>query len=127
MDKPQPERLRRARDARAGNSRYHIPGTGSNTANWQFSGLASGNYTVQVSWPSGTNRADNAAYQIYDGTKLLATVVVNQKASPTGTTVSGKVFQTLGTFAVTSGNLHVVLSDNADGSVFADAIRIVAA
>jgi hypothetical protein len=107
------------------NARYHGAGTGADTANWQISGLAAGNYTVQATWPAYSNHATNASYQIYDGTTLLATVLVNQRVAPVGTTASGRVFQTLGTYQVSSGNIHVVLSDNANNYVFADAVRVV--
>jgi len=108
-----------------GTSRYHAPGTGADTASWQIANLSAGNYAVNVTWPPGANRATNATYQVYDGTKLLATVVVNQKLTPTGTIINGTVFQSLGSFAITSGTLRVVLSDNANGFVFADAIAVV--
>src|SRR5262249_2920371 len=66
-------------------------------------------------------------YAIYDGSTLLTTVIVDQRLGPTGTTVGGVVFQDLAVVQATSGTLRVVLSDNVDGYIVADAIRIVPA
>jgi hypothetical protein len=102
----------------SGKVREHDAGTGADTATWQVTGLTSGQYTVQAFWPASGSAASNSTYKIYDGATLLATVVVNQKNAPAGP---------LGTFLVTSGTVSVVLSDNANGTVIADAIRVSAA
>jgi hypothetical protein len=53
----------------------------------------------------------------------VGTVAVNQEAAPTGgQTLNGKPFQSLGHFTINSGTLKVVLSDNANGYVIADAM-----
>jgi hypothetical protein len=78
-----------------------------------------------MTWSAWFNEATNAPYQIYDGATLLATVLINQKVDPVGTTVGTSVFQSLGTFTITSGTLKVVLSNNANGYVIADALRVV--
>jgi subtilisin family serine protease len=111
----------------AGGLRYHAAGTGANTATWQATGLAAGYYTVQATWNGDFNHATTAPYSIYDGTTLLQTVLVNQRLNPSGTVLGGVAFQDLATVLVTSGTLQVVLSDNADGYVVADAIRLVPA
>jgi hypothetical protein len=108
-----------------GGLRFHAPGSGANTASWQTTGLAAGYYTVQATWNAGSNHASNAPYSIYDGTTLLQTIIVNQQPGPSGVTVGGVVFQDLGTFQITSGTLRVVVSDNVNGYVVADAVRIV--
>ena len=92
-----------------------------------MTGLPVGTYDVSVTWVKGSNRATNATYQIYDGSTLVGTVSVNQRNAPTGTTVNGRKFQSLGQFQITSGTLKVVLSDNANGYVDADAIRVAQA
>jgi IPT/TIG domain len=107
------------------NFRYSGPGTGASTAAWQVTGLAAGSYDVQLTWAAYTNRATNAPYQIYDGNTLLQTVAINQQLKPVGASVSGVVFQSLGTFTIASGSLRVVLSNNANGYVIADAMRTV--
>jgi hypothetical protein len=105
---------------------YAAAGTGANTATWQFAGLASGTYDAQVTWTAVFNHATNATYGVYDGNTLLGTFTVNQQQAPTGTTVNGSTFQSLGLFQITSGTLKVVLTDNANGYVIADAARVVA-
>jgi ELWxxDGT repeat protein/autotransporter-associated beta strand protein len=106
-----------------GNERYAAPGAGANTATWQVPGLANAVYDVQVSWTAYTNRATNATYQIFDGSTLLGTAQVNQQLTPSGgTTAGGIAFQSLGRFPISSGTLKVVLSDNANGYVVADAV-----
>jgi hypothetical protein len=112
-----------AANAYFGNERYVAPGTGANTATWQVPGLAAGEYDVEVDWTAFANRATNASYQVYDGTTLLATLQVNQQLVPIGgATVGGVPFQSLGRFAISSGTLKVVVSDNANGYVIADAV-----
>lgn len=109
-----------------GTYRYAWAGSGS-AATWQLTGLAAGNYKVQTTWLPYSNRATNAPYQIYDGSTLLQTVLVNQQTAPVaGTTVNSTVFQTLGTYNVSSGTLKVVLSSNANNYVIADAVRVFA-
>ena len=78
---------------------------------------------MQVTWAAYSNRATNATYQVYDGTTLLGTVQVNQQMAPTGgQTVNGVAFQSLGDFTFSSGTLRVVVTDNANGYVVADAM-----
>jgi len=107
--------------------RYHAPGGGADTAGWMATGLPAGSYTVQATWNGSSNHASNAPYAIYDGNTLLQTVLVDQRPGPSGTTVGGAVFQNLATVQITSGTLRVVLSDNVDGYVVADAVRLVPA
>src|SRR5262249_20995451 len=100
-------------------------GTGASTATWQFNNLPEGHYDVQVTWPAGPNRASDAKYTVYDGATLLGTVVVNQQLAPTGgETVNGVTFQSLGDYNISSGTLKVVLSNEANGAVIADAVRV---
>ncbi len=108
-----------------GSLRVVAAGTGANTVSWSFTGLAGGTYNAQVDWLADpNNRASNATYQVYDGSTLLGTVTVNQRQSPVGTTVGGVTFQSLGSFTITSGTIKIVLSDNANGLVIADAARL---
>jgi hypothetical protein len=109
-----------------GGLRYAGAGNGSATATWQLSGLAAGSYLVQATWNGYYNHADNAPFSVYDGTTLVATVRVNQQPAPTANaTVGGFPFQTLTTVTIHSGTLRVVLSNDADGYVVADALRVV--
>jgi hypothetical protein len=80
---------------------------------------------VATTWYAYPNRATNAPYSVYDGNTLLTSspILVNQQAAPSGTTVKGFMFQILGTFTIRSGTLKIVLSNNANGYVFAEAVR----
>ena len=95
--------------------RFRLAGTGSCTATWTPDIDLAGSYKVYAWWAAGTNRATNAKYTIhYDGGST--TVQVNQQ-------INGGQWNLLGTFpflAGTSGS--VVLSDDANGVVIADAI-----
>ena len=112
-----------------GDYRIHALGAGSNQAEWTFTALANGVYTVFATWapsdPAGTLRATDAPYAVLDDVTALRTVRVNQELAPEGPSASGAVWQELGTFAVASGTLVVRLSDDADDSVVADAIRVL--
>ena len=89
--------------------------------------MADGTYSIQASWNGFSDHATNAPYTFFDGSSQLSTTTVNQQLNPNGTTVSGVAFQTLATVTVHSGVLRVVLSNNANAIVVADAIRIVSA
>ncbi|GAG48283.1 unnamed protein product, partial [marine sediment metagenome] len=69
-------------------------------------------------------RATNAPYEVFNGATSLETVPVGQQAAPDDFTDQGAVWETLGTFTITGGTLLVELSDNANGMVVADAVRI---
>ncbi|WP_406696275.1 hypothetical protein V5E97_35330 [Singulisphaera sp. Ch08] len=108
-----------------GTARYVGPGTGSSVATWLQTGLAPGNYEVQVTWLAGGNRASNAPYRIYDGNTLLKTVRIDQRTAPSGSVTSGGVtFQTLGSVVITGTTLRIELANDADNYIIADAVRI---
>ncbi|HEY2895044.1 MAG TPA: choice-of-anchor D domain-containing protein, partial [Pirellulales bacterium] len=77
-------------------------------------------------WIAFGNRATDAPYTVFDGATPLGTVNVNQTIPPSGDQSNAIVWQSLGSFSVSSGTLAVRLSDNANGFVIADAVRIVA-
>jgi hypothetical protein len=109
-----------------GNRYSFVPGgDGAQAAAWCADGLPAGEYDVQVSWVAHSDRARNAPYALYDGPHLLATVPVNQQREPVGTAVNGVIFQSLGKFPVQSGTLRLVLSNDADGTVVADAVHVL--
>lgn len=104
---------------------YRPPGDGSGTASWTFGSLLAGPYQVFTRWVPFTNRATNASYTVYNGATLQGTVTVNQQMAPTGDTADGIAWYPLGTFDVSTGVLRVELSDDANGYVVADAVRLV--
>jgi Calx-beta domain/Dockerin type I domain/HYDIN/CFA65/VesB-like, Ig-like domain len=109
---------------------YHAAGSGNAAATWTFTALANGSYEVFTRWTAFVNRATNAPYAIIDGSAALGaalgTVQVNQQAAPAGDFSDGVTWQSLGTYSIGSNTLTVRLSNNANGLVIADAVRIVA-
>jgi|Deesub1362A_J573_1020465.scaffolds.fasta_scaffold13182_1 hypothetical protein len=104
------------------NFQYHDKGTGSNTFTWSFVINISGNYDVWTRWTAWNSsefpdRASNAPYTIYyyGGSD---TVLKNQQTG-------AYRWQKLGTYYYEAGTYSVVLSDDADGSVIADAVILV--
>ena len=111
-----------------GDSRSNTKGYGSHTATWSFV-VTPGQYMVAATWAPASTAATNAPYTVYDGTAVRGTTAVNQRYSPTDffdpTGDPGKTaWQVLGTYYVTGDILLVKLTDKANGSVIADAVRI---
>jgi RHS repeat-associated protein len=91
-------------------------GTGADTFTWPATIPAAGAYSVYAWWPDGgSGRATNAKY-IVNHAGGSTTVTVNQQAQV------GQ-WNLLGTFILNEGPATVVLSDNANGRVAADAIK----
>lgn len=109
----------------AGDYRVHEAGAGSAFATWEFAGLATGGtYQVFATWVENPNRATNTPYQFFDGETLEETVRVNQQLAP-NQTIDGHKWQSLGTVVIDSGTLQIMLSDDANGYVIADAVRLI--
>ena len=113
-----------------GDYRLHAGGgDGSNTATWTLTGLPPGDYEVLTTWVSGSGRAGDAPYEVYDGTPSAGTlrldVDVNQKWDPNEVRApDGRMWEFLGPCRVDTGTLTVRLSDQADGKVAADAVWV---
>ncbi|MFG1706387.1 DNRLRE domain-containing protein [Nonomuraea sp. M3C6] len=92
-------------------------GTGQGTFTWNLSMPSAGTYRVKVSYPPGAS-ATNAKYTIkHDGGEAHVTVDQTQNA---GSWVD------LGNYTFTGGLAHsVTLTDDADGTIVADAIMLV--
>lgn len=91
-----------------------------NHARWFFNINVTGQYQVYAKWTAHSNRASNATYVITHGLTEIP-VVVDQR-------INGGVWNLLGTFNFnqSGGNYYyVTLSDQADGYVIADAIKVV--
>jgi hypothetical protein len=103
--------------------------TGSNTATWQVSGLAAGQYTVELNWAAYSTDATNAPFSVYDGSTLLQTFSVDETVSPAGNSYGGAPFQLIGTFNISSGTLRVVLSNTGANNTYivANAVRVAPA
>ncbi len=94
----------------------HAAGTGTNTFAWKLNIPTDGNYNVWVKYPTGA--ATNAEYKInYDGASVTKPVDQTQK---------GGTWVDLGKYAFKAGNASkVILTDNANNSVNADAVKLV--
>ncbi|MFU8874456.1 DNRLRE domain-containing protein [Micromonospora sp. SL4-19] len=93
-------------------------GTGTNTFTWQLNVPQAGTYEVFARYPQVTGAATDAKYTVNHGGGT--TVKTVNQTTNTGTWVS------LGSFTFTEGNTHKLsLSDQATGTVVADAIKIV--
>ncbi|MGP3913076.1 DNRLRE domain-containing protein [Nonomuraea sp. 10N515B] len=92
-------------------------GTGQSAFTWYLTTPSDGTYKVQVQYPTGAT-ATNAKYTVkHQGGE--AGVTVDQTQSP-GTWVE------LGSYTFTAGTAHsVTLTDAANGTVAADAIKLV--
>ncbi|HEX5104940.1 MAG TPA: choice-of-anchor D domain-containing protein, partial [Pirellulaceae bacterium] len=109
---------------RDGDANWTVNGSGSNVATWTFTGLAAGQYRVSATWPSASHYASDAPYSVYNGSQFLGTSRVSQKAAPSGLSDAGSQWKDLGNFTITGNTLVVKLSNDANGWVAADAIRI---
>jgi hypothetical protein len=109
--------------------RYSAAGVGNDVASWTFH-VPAGQYLVAATWVQSYNRATNSPYSVYDGDRLVGTVLVNQRIAPKGISDQGKSWTKLnysgnqGVFTITSGTLTIKLSDAANGYVIADAVRV---
>ena len=98
---------------------HYLPGLGdgSCTATWTPDLTDAGDYEVYAWWKAGSVRATDAPYTInYEGG--FETIDVDQR-------VNGCVWNLLGTYSFAAGtDGSIVLSDNADGYLIADAIML---
>ncbi len=94
-------------------------GTGATTFTWRPVIGQDGTYEVFAKYPGGvTGTATNAPFTVDTGT-TSTTVTLDQ-------TERGGEWVSLGKFPLTTGNTATVtLSDNADGTVIADAVKLV--
>ncbi len=102
---------------------------GNGFATWTFR-LTPGTYDVAVTWKENpSNRADNAPFRVLDGTTEVDSFRVDQQVAPLADSVfGGKNFQVLfSQVTITTGTLVVELSNDANGYVIADAVRITTA
>jgi hypothetical protein len=101
-----------------GDFQWNDPGTGTDTATWIPEVVNTGLYEVYARWHALSNRATDAPYTIhYDGGS--ETVDVDQ-------TAFGCQWNLLGTYPFAAGTAgSIVLSDDANGYLIADAIKLM--
>jgi ABC-type polysaccharide/polyol phosphate transport system ATPase subunit len=105
--------------------RWSPVGSGTNKAIWSFADLPPGTYEVQLCWFPHPNFATNAPFEVYVGDTLVRSVRVNQQEDPVGSRLGNSHTTSVTQFRVTGGTVRVVLSNDADGWVVADAIRLL--
>ena len=104
---------------------YAYDGDGSSTATFTFQIPTSGNYEIAAQWPAHSSRAPDAPFTLVNNGVVVDTIRVNQQ-------IDGGQFNLLagaaslkdGTYSLSAGVLEVILSNDADGKVAADAVRI---
>jgi autotransporter-associated beta strand protein len=99
-------------------------GKGAEQASWTFNNLTPGSYRVSATWPASSFRTTNAPYTILDGATPVTTLRVNQQKAPADFPAGGVVWDILGVVQITGTSLTVLLTNDCDGSVIADAIQI---
>ncbi len=97
--------------------RTHAAGVGASSATWSVNVAEEGVYEVFAWWTAYPNRATNAKFSIDDDV-WPTTKEVNQRTN-------GSRWVSLGTYRFSPGYPYqVILSDDADGYVIADAIKV---
>jgi Ca2+-binding RTX toxin-like protein/PKD repeat protein len=103
-----------------------LPGLPSNsTAVFEFADLTPGAYDVFATWPADNSRTQHATYAISNGIDLPVSVEVDQRWEPEGDLFGGRPWQLLASQFTTQGTLRIELSGGGDGSLTADAVRLV--
>ncbi|MHA2314523.1 MAG: golvesin C-terminal-like domain-containing protein [Candidatus Hermodarchaeia archaeon] len=96
---------------------FSMKGNGSHTATWTFNLTYTGQWEVFAMWTNNSVRATNSPYTI-NYAHGSDTIRMNQQ-------INGEIWNSLGSYDFEQGEATVVLSDDADGFVIADAIKFV--
>ncbi|QDU03547.1 hypothetical protein V6x_32680 [Gimesia chilikensis] len=110
----------------------YVGGSGANEASWEFD-VEPGRYQIVAHWyvhpdvsPYGRAAATNAPYTIFSDATPVDTFRVSHQTSSNDFLDDGTWWEYIGDPVVIDGNtLTVMLSDDADGIVYADEIRII--
>ena len=92
-------------------------GTGSSVATWAIEIPTTGQYEIFCYYTSYSNRATNAPFAIINNGSTIFNRKVNQQ-------INGNEFLSLGKFTLEQGSLQVSLSNDGDGYVIADAVKV---
>lgn len=105
-------------------SRFRPAGTGRYQATWTFH-VTPGEYRVFATWKEASNRATNAPFAIFDGSRVASRVRINQELAPNDLVSGGAKWESLGEPVIVTGDtLSVRLTDDANQLVVADCIRV---
>ncbi|MFD8813931.1 exo-alpha-sialidase [Streptomyces sp. NPDC059627] len=109
----------------SGNYRTAPAGSGERKVRWRPAVPQDGGYEVQVSCPPAAGRASDAPYTVVQADGTTTTVRIDQRAAGT-TDPRGGSWLSLGEFRLPAGlGTSVELTNDADGVVAADAIRLL--
>lgn len=101
------------------NYRTNTKGTGKDKATWTVNVPTTGTYQVYARWVAASTHASNAPFTVKHSTGSQ-TLAVNQRTS-------GGQWYLLGSYAFSAGTAgSVTLTDQANGTVIADAVKLVA-
>jgi hypothetical protein len=99
-------------------------GAGENSVTWSFYDVTPGTeHMLSASWTSHSNRATNATYRVRYETQGG---VLEELQYTVDQTMGGGEWQQLGVFTPASNQLSVSLSNDANGYVIADALKLEA-
>ncbi|MFP6701939.1 MAG: hypothetical protein VB861_09365, partial [Planctomycetaceae bacterium] len=102
-----------------------LPGSGSAVASCSVGGLPGGVYVASATWEPYPDLATNAHYFIQVNGSGVAAGSLNQRAAPNDRWASGAMWEDLATFRVPeSGAVRMALTNQANGYVIADAVRL---
>ena len=110
--------------------RTSAAGGGENAARWLFENLADGDFDVFATWQPTEEAASNAKFALSADGDAPNETIIDQSQRPgylSAHFASGSRWQRLGTLTVEDGTLEVRLTNDADGIVLGDAIRIAPA
>ncbi|NJL31518.1 MAG: hypothetical protein HC898_07755 [Phycisphaerales bacterium] len=110
-----------------GEQRINNKGTGSETVQWKFEGLAPGWYEVSTTWSPAGSYTTGASYFVFDGQSHIDTKVFNQRVMPDDIYAHMNKWERIGYYYIQNGSIRVQLSDNIASQwdmVVADAVRV---
>jgi hypothetical protein len=100
-------------------------GSEQSQAAWWF-GVQPGQYQVFVTWVPGSNLSPTTPFDVYNALTYISEATVDEQDAPVGVTDQGVVWQSLGTFTMTSNVLHVsTWNSQTNGAMNVSGIRIV--
>ena len=113
----------------ASDHHFAAAGSGGAVAEFTFADIPDGQYQVSAGWRAQWQawaQATNTPFTLLDGSISRGTVPVNQEVLPTANHVVGSTnLQHLGSpINVVNGSLTVQVSNDANGKVLADVVRI---
>jgi rhamnogalacturonyl hydrolase YesR len=104
---------------------YALSGIGSSVATFTIQIPTTGNYEISAQWPAHYSRASNAPFELINNGSAVDTIRVDQRVNGGQfNPLAGPVSAGAGVYMLNAGVLQVTLSNDADGKVAADAVRV---